>query len=284
MKMKSFVLSILVFFLALTGNFNYALAGCGCDHPPPLPAPVIPSAIYPGMPVNLYDDAFDPGEEYDVWFGEVDVEGTADVDREGRVRIRVTLPDVPIGPTPIKVIDEDGLLLSIPSSEFTVLSSPYILPGKGDFRYINQRLAVGADGILYIPVDMHNVIDAVDIKGELRGYPLRIDDFTILNVQGYDMHVVGLDRIRSVNGAKKSDMIFYDRHSFQVYYENHYERGPHELDPDDPDYHLDGTRHIDHDHLILAITGHLNDGTTPIPGATPELTVNFNLSRGKERD
>jgi hypothetical protein len=283
MKMKPFVIAIIVFFLALTGNFNYALAGCGCDKPLPLPAPVIPSAIYPGMPVNLYSDNFIAEEVYTVRFGEmVDVTGTADMDREGRMRVRVTLPQVSIGPTPIEVKYQDQVVLSIPSSEFTVVSSPYVLPGEGSFKYSNQRLAVDTHGIIYISFHMSNVIEAVGIKAWLRGYGLRIDDFVILNVQGYNMETVGLQRIQNLGKSQKSDKILYDRHTFQLYYENHAERLPHQIDPDDPDYHLDGTRHIDHDRLILAISGHFNDGTMPIPGATPELGVKLILQKEDE--
>jgi hypothetical protein len=36
-----------------------------------------------------------------------------------------------------------------------------------------------------------------------------------------------------------------------------------------------GTRHIDHDHLVLAIRGVLEDGTTPQAGATPRFDLHI---------
>ena len=45
-----------------------------------------------------------------------------------------------------------------------------------------------------------------------------------------------------------------------------------EVDPQDPNWHLDGTPHTDYSTLILAISGHLEDGTTP-----PAGEVSFNL-------
>jgi len=43
----------------------------------------------------------------------------------------------------------------------------------------------------------------------------------------------------------------------------------------EPNWHADGTRHVNHDLIVVAIRGKLADGTTPVPGATPpfELVV-----------
>lgn len=270
----------MVFLLLLTSHFAKAMAGCGCEHPLPLPAAVIPSVIYPGMPVKLYSDNFVPGENYIVWFGAVKVQATADMDRESKRRIKVTLLhwSLPFGPTMINVRDSShNSVLSIPSSDFTVIPPPYTLPSRGENQYHYQKLTVGADGTLYCALNMEWVRQAVHIEGQLLGYPLRIDDFTVLNVQGYNMETVGLWRI-DPTGSDKSDEILYDRHSFELYYQDHAERRPHEVDSADPDYHLDGTRHIDHEHLILAISGHLGRTTTPLPpGPTRELKVEFRL-------
>ena len=70
-----------------------------------------------------------------------------------------------------------------------------------------------------------------------------------------------------------SDIIHYSRHEFTTYFLQHEERHPHEVDDIDPNWHLDGTPHIDHDHLILAITGQLADGSSPAAGATPPFEL-----------
>jgi hypothetical protein len=51
------------------------------------------------------------------------------------------------------------------------------------------------------------------------------------------------------------------------------ERQPHAVDPTDGNWHLDGTRHVDHDHLILAISGKVNGLAAPAPGATPVFNL-----------
>jgi hypothetical protein len=52
----------------------------------------------------------------------------------------------------------------------------------------------------------------------------------------------------------------------------HAEHLPHAVDPTDDNWHLDGSRHIDHDHLILTIAGTVN-GAAPAAGATPAFTL-----------
>ena len=43
------------------------------------------------------------------------------------------------------------------------------------------------------------------------------------------------------------------------------------VDPDDGNWHLDGSPHIDHDHLIVAIAATLPDGSLPTPGASSRI-------------
>ena len=38
---------------------------------------------------------------------------------------------------------------------------------------------------------------------------------------------------------------------------------------------MDGSRHVDHNHLILAIMGRLADGSLPAPGATPAFDLSM---------
>jgi hypothetical protein len=76
-------------------------------------------------------------------------------------------------------------------------------------------------------------------------------------------------------GIPDSLELIYDRHEFVTYRAEHAHVGGFGLDPLDLAWHLDGTRHIDHDHLVLAIRGTVEGQGTPAPGRTPafDLTV-----------
>lgn len=41
----------------------------------------------------------------------------------------------------------------------------------------------------------------------------------------------------------------------------------------EPNWHADGTRHVNHDLIVVAIRSKLADGTTPVPGATPPFQL-----------
>src|SRR5260370_23392106 len=45
-----------------------ANAGCGCDKPPPLPAAVIPSVAFIGMPATFFDPGFVAGHQWTIPF------------------------------------------------------------------------------------------------------------------------------------------------------------------------------------------------------------------------
>ena len=42
---------------------------------------------------------------------------------------------------------------------------------------------------------------------------------------------------------------------------------------DDPNWHADGTPHVNHNLIVVAIRGRLANGTTPVPGATPPFQL-----------
>jgi hypothetical protein len=86
------------------------------------------------------------------------------------------------------------------------------------------------------------------------------------------MFVVG-----APGGSSDSDALHYSRHEFATFFLQHAERAPHASDPLDSDWHTDGTRHIDHQHLILAITGLVHDAP-PAPGATPPFDLRVTAS------
>ena len=87
-----------------------AIAGCGCDKPPPLPAAVIPRVAFPGMPVTFFDPSFVVGQQWNITFNSgpasatvsAPVEMKRDItDRTGATQtpeLRVTVPSLPPGP------------------------------------------------------------------------------------------------------------------------------------------------------------------------------------------
>src|SRR6184192_4125716 len=72
--------------------------------------------------------------------------------------------------------------------------------------------------------------------------------------------------------GSESDTLRYSRHEFSTYFLQHQERQPHAVDPTDGNWHMDGSRHVDHNHLILAIAGRVN-GAAPAAGATPPFDL-----------
>src|SRR5207247_3327840 len=53
----------------------------------------------------------------------------------------------------------------------------------------------------------------------------------------------------AANPATDSDALHYSRHEFTTYFLQHMERQPHAVDSTDGNWHLDGSRHVDHNHL-----------------------------------
>src|SRR5262249_40638638 len=120
-------------------------------------------------------------------------------------------------------------------------------------------------------------------EAEMDGYPLRYTarDVVFMNTQGFLMQLLespsgqgipGMFVNPSATPSTSSDTLHYSRHEFRTYFLDHYERTAHSVDATG-NWHADGTRHVDHDHLIVAIIGRLNDGTLPKPGATPPFTI-----------
>ena len=90
----------------------------------------------------------------------------------------------------------------------------------------------------------------------------------------------GLDgRDDGVNRHVRSFRLTYDRHEFQTYRAQHALDSNFFLDAADHAWHADGTRHIDHQHLIVAVHGLVDQQTPPMPGRTPpfDFHVTTNL-------
>ena len=284
--------------LTLALGSTSATAGCGCAKPPPPPAAVRPGVASAGAAVSLFGTFLQIGTPYDVTFtsgtsGErVTLRATAVARRDladgvSKPVLPVAVPDLPLGPTAITVAaaSTGTTLLEIPDAAFTVAPTPLAIPNAyATHDWPGQQAAVGRDGTVYLALDVTDVQGAMVFDAQMRGYPLRFAaaDVTFYNVQGFLMQrlvtgvvepIPGMDVFPAVQATVDSDRLHYSRHEFVTYFLQHQERQPHAVDATDPDWHLDGTRHIDHDHLIVAIKGRMHTGALPAPGATPPLTL-----------
>jgi hypothetical protein len=138
----------------------------------------------------------------------------------------------------------------------------------------NYSTAVGDDGTLYMGVGgLNRVCDAMKFQSSLEGYPLRFGDGDVLifNGQGYFIDALNPSShnhffINPSGNSSTSDQLTYERHSFQQYCIDHAPGGSKQVDPKDPNWHLDGTPHVDYSTVIFAIKGHFDNGTTLPPG------------------
>lgn len=293
-------LTILTASVGLLRHDLPAEAGCGCDKAPPLPAPLRPNVAYPGAPVTFFG-AFSVGASYTVTFtssmtGESrSVSGTAErrrdlADRVVKTQIEVPMPALPLGPARItvKAAGATTALLSISDTDFTATAAPLPVPNAlGAWELAGARGAVSRDGVVYLALDLTNMQEPIVVTAQALGYPLRFSESDVIfyNRQGFVMQrlvgsakggtvpVPGMFVVPAATGAVDSDELHYSRHEFVTYFLQHQERQPHAVDGGDGNWHLDGTPHIDHDHLILAIAGHLNDGSTPPAGSTPAFDL-----------
>ena len=280
-----------------------ASAGCGCSKPPPPPAAVRPQVTYSGMPVTLISNQLAAGASYDVTFTAMSgqtatVRGQATSKRDladaaYKAQLTVPLPALPLGPAAIAVraLGATVPLLTLTDDLFTVAPDPLALPlAYGTWSYPGLQAAVGRNGVVYLSLDLTDMYQPLVFEAELAGYPLRFaaTDVVFRNTQGFLMQLLvqgdgkkasaplpGMAVFPAVSPATTSDQLHYSRHEFNTYYLEHFERHPHAVDATDHAWHLDGSRHIDHDHLIVAIAGLLN-GAAPAPGATPAFDLTLN--------
>lgn len=269
-----------------------AQAGCGCTKPAPAPAAVRPNVTYGGQAVTLFHSSLVNGGSYTVNFTAMNgttssVTGTAVNKRDladavYKNQLSVAIPtSLPLGPVGITVTQagQSAPFLSIPDTSFTVAPQPVAIPNNpGTYSYQSYKAAIGRDGKAYISLDLTGNYMPRTIKAVAKGYPLRFtkDNAIFYNVQGFLMQLVnapipGLATI-TAGSTSDSDILQYQRHEFNTYLLQHAEHLPHSVDPNDANWHSDGSRHIDHDHLILSIAGKVN-GVTPAAGSTPAFTL-----------
>jgi hypothetical protein len=266
-----------------------ATAFCGCDKPPPPRAQVRPAFGHPDQAVTLFDERLEAGARYKVVFTSRD--GSSDwslakagrradmADARVRRQLRVRVPEVALGPTTLSIYDAAGTLVyELPDDEFTVIAPPVALDDIAEtITREGYRTGVGADGTVYLAFDLSSMSDATTYTGVAEGFDLQFDgaSVAIFNTQGVLGEVLDPDsrtlfRI-APGGAGNGTALTYWRHEFRSYKDQHRKRD--ERMTHDGEWHVDGSRHIDNEHLVVAIAGALANGQPPRPGATPPFRL-----------
>lgn len=278
----------------LTGALAFpsgAAAGCGCDKPAPALAAVRPFVGHTGERITLFSSRLVEGEHYAVEFAALDSavtdwsRGKARRKRDLadgalRVQLEIPVPDVPLGPVRLTIVDRSGgTVMQLPDTEFTVTAGPIPLHDFAEsITRTGYQAGIGRDGTLYIPVDVSAVRDATSFVAQGLGFALAFSapDVTMYNEQGFlmqrlDPSAPGLFHIAG-GSEGDSHALAYWRHEFRTYQQEHRRNRDRGLS-EDAAWHEDGTRHVDHDHIVVGIRGTLPDGSAPAPGSTPPFTL-----------
>jgi len=299
MRKAPLISSFLVVAASLALAAPGAWAGCGCDHPAPCPAPVLPAFGSPGDMILLTGEGFSTERPNQVLFKtqkeKLEVEAVA-VDAE---HIKVLVPEGEkkekklVGPAEIKVTNPAGDKTKYSEDEFTYLGTPLVLrEGDGHFVFKGVTLAVDTSGVLNVPLDVSGITAATAFAVYLDGLALEFgsDDILVYNKQGYNLNLFTMDidgvekqwgdwyppsSLGSIKGGD-SNVFTYWRHDFEAYNKAHAEGG--EYYPlamaDDASLtllHPDGTVHVDHGQLNVAVAGTV--GGKVLPGGSYKVTL-----------
>jgi hypothetical protein len=281
--------AVVVFGAAIASS---ARAGCGCDHPPPGYATVMPAFASPGkiIRINTEDADFKPGAAHLVDFGRGVTAKTLAMSSD---YLEVEVPNrVMPGPVALRVL---GPNLNKVYSESLFTALPMPAPIEEGTRAVLVRdypVAVTADGTLLIPIDMSRVQAPMQLAFEFQNLPLAFghEGVVFYNTDGVDLTLFTLvvadpterqwgsyygwtvEEDTGLTGdvyeskvigsmSTRSDILTYWRHEFYTYAQAHAPGGTHELD--EYGFHPDGTLHVDHDHLVIALSGMLRDPADP---------------------
>lgn len=270
-----------------------ARAGCGCEKPPPPPAGIRPNATWVGAEVRIFSEVLSAGAPYNVRFTSgVHAGTTATIattavqardlaDGQFKAQIVVDLPPMPLGPVAVEVMKPSSgeVLVAISDSSLTSIPAPIEVPNEhGTYTVPGYRAAVSRDGVTYLSFDLMGVTMPLVTRAQALGYPMRFsgDDVVFYNAQGFTMQLLdgsipGLFAIDAGDGVD-SDLLQYSRHEFNTHFLRHEERESHAVDATDPNWHVDGSAHVGHDKLVLAMTATLPGGVPPA-GATPAFPL-----------
>jgi cytoskeletal protein CcmA (bactofilin family) len=290
LRIRSIVWIAMLFCAALAAA--PASAGCGCNKTPPPASYIRPAATYPGGIVTLIHPGLVAGQSYQVDFSSGVQAASASVtanaiarrdlaDAVVKPQLAVPLPVLPLGPVAVRVrpAGSSTALMQLSDDQLTVTPAPIAIPqGATQVRFLAYSAAVSRDREVLISLDFTGLTQPRVFRARLQGLPLRFSEGNAVfyNVQGFLMQQLngampGLFSITS-SSSTDSDTLSYSRHEFNTYFLQHAENLPHAVDPTDGNWHLDGSRHIDHDHQILHIAGSLPSGYLA-PGATPPATL-----------
>jgi hypothetical protein len=291
MRSRAFVLGLALAAVTVVAP-RPADAGCGCDKPPPPRAVLRPFVGYVDQQITLFDDRMQPGRRYDVLFVSSQ-DGTSDwsrgraqlrrdlADGQRRMQLKVAVGEVSLGPCTVSVYQDGDLLFALTDDAFTVVAAPIALHDFAEsVTRDGYQTGIGRDGTMYIPVDVSRVDGATTFVGETSNLPLRFGpgDVAMYNDQGFLMQVLqpgntALFRI-AAGDLVRSDRLTYWRHEFASYKQEHRQKDARAIDSD-PNWHADGTYHVDHDHIVVAIRGTMPNGTPPAPGMSPAFRLSI---------
>jgi hypothetical protein len=286
---------------ALAANLmsgSAADAGCGCDKPPPPSTSIRPAFASPGDVVTLFGSKIKVGRLYRVRFqssNDSNVYALGVLKRDladgvSKPMIEVATPAVGTGPTRVRVFDFDGReIVDVDDDDFTVMEAPLKLNENDQETVVSCfRAAVSGDNTVLIPVDITNIAEHMIFQGVADDYPLLFDadDIAIYNTQGFLMQLLGPQQagIYAITdpGQPGSLALTYDRHEFVTYQIDHAHVGGLGLDQADPRWHLDGTYHVDHNRLVIAIDGVVENQGAPAERTTPRFTFRVTTALAEE--
>ncbi len=259
-------------------------AGCGCNKPPPPLQVVRPAFASPGDPITLFPPDNKAGN-YEVRIADNKIRASAVYKRDladGTYKWQVVVRAPRLDPGPMAIdVKGPGHDFQVSSADFTMMQAPVVLQqGDGETVATCYSAAVTADHVVLIPLDITAITDHMIFNGLGENYPLLFDasDVMIYNTQGFLMQLLtpqnaGIYAVVDP-GDPDSMELTYDRHEFNTYREQHAHVNGLGLDPTDPAWHTDGTYHVDHNRLVLAIRGTVENQGPPPAGKTP----NFDLS------
>lgn len=239
------------------------------------------------MSVAFFDPRFQPNQVWQAVFtsGATSVATTGTVVRKRDItdptgktisnQLIVAVPNVQPGPTSIQISHGHDLLV-VGSDSFVVIGNPVMASQQDSKQDLpGYTTAVGEDGTFYVAVGgLNHVCDPMQFRAQFDSYPLRFSDGDVLifNWQGYfiDSLTPASHNHFSIqppdDDSGSSNRLIYKRHSFRQYCADHRPGGPKQVDPADPNWHLDGTPHVDYAIVIFAISGHLDNGSGLPPG------------------
>ncbi len=269
---------------------QYATAGCGCDKAPPPKLAIRPFVAYADQTVTIFHSQIDEGKKYDVQFESAYGWGNAwsrakavrkkDLsDRQYKDQLRVRVPNLPYGPCKVTVWDKDRRVVTFTDDKLTITGQPVQVHEFSEaVNKPTYRAGVDRFGTIYIPVDVSQVSDATRFTGAALGFPVNFTaiDVVMYNEQGFLMQTLdptspGLFELYQ-GDSDISDVLSYWRHEFNTYKEQH-RWADRFATSDDEEWHDDGTPHIEHDRVVVAITGRLPNGKRPSAGATPPFQL-----------